>query len=104
MRKSLAFAALLLLAVAAGMPLGAAECPTVTLGEPAPPAQSPAQEPEQELAQPDLAEILDPYPSAVEKRPPPPNCGYTACYMTPTGCGCAGFYCNGRFICGYPWI
>lgn len=28
-------------------------------------------------------------------------CNYWACIQTPTGCGCAGFYCNGHFICGY---
>jgi len=28
-------------------------------------------------------------------------CRFWACIQTPTGCGCAGFYCNGHFICGY---
>jgi hypothetical protein len=28
-------------------------------------------------------------------------CRWWNCILTPTGCGCAGFYCNGNFICGY---
>jgi len=28
------------------------------------------------------------------------GCLFIACMQTPTGCGCAGFYCNGHFICG----
>jgi len=28
-------------------------------------------------------------------------CRWWNCILTPTGCGCAGFYCNGHFICGY---
>jgi hypothetical protein len=28
-------------------------------------------------------------------------CRWWNCILTPTGCGCSGFYCNGHFICGY---
>jgi hypothetical protein len=57
-------------------------------------------------AKADPAEILklSPLSSAKSMAPPPPNCGYTACWQTPEGCGCEGFYCDGIFICGYPWI
>ncbi|HEX3553906.1 MAG TPA: hypothetical protein VIA62_11835 [Thermoanaerobaculia bacterium] len=57
-------------------------------------------------AKADPADILklSPLSSAKSMAPPPPNCGYTACYQTPEGCGCEGFYCGGIFICGYPWV
>jgi hypothetical protein len=47
---------------------------------------------------------LDPLSSAKPAAPPPPDCGYTACWQTPEGCGCEGFYCGQIFICGYPWV
>jgi len=59
-----------------------------------------------DAARPDKDDALrlSPLDSAKPMAPPPPNCGFTACYQTPEGCGCEGFYCNGQFICGYPFI
>jgi hypothetical protein len=44
---------------------------------------------------------LAPAPAAAA---PPPGCPiYRACMdFIDGGCSCAGFYCNGRFICGVP--
>jgi hypothetical protein len=104
MKKFLSCAALLLLSSVAGSPL-LAEC---SLTAPQSAARWPKAGPPESSAkpaQPDLDEVLKgALGSALERMPPPQNCGYTACFQTPEGCGCEGFYCNGIFICGYPWI
>ena len=104
MRKLFPCMALLLLILGTVASVQAAGCPAsipMTSAVAAPDAEAGVSDQEVGLA--DILE-LNPLDSAEEMAPPPPNCGYTACLLTPTGCGCAGFYCNGRFICGYPWI
>ncbi len=103
MRKLLFCMAFLLLIFGAAVSLQAAECPAAVPVTPAvasPEAGAPA--PDREVGMADILS-LNPLSSAQEKLPPPPNCQYLACQLTPTGCGCEGFVCDGRFICGIPW-
>lgn len=102
MKKLLLCAAFLLLILGTVASAQAAGCPAAVPMTSAV-ASPEADVPDQEAGLADVLE-LNPLGSAEEMAPPPPNCGYTACLLTPTGCGCSGFYCNGRFICGYPWI
>lgn len=102
MRKLLFCTAFLLLIFGGAVSLQAAECTAAVPVTPAVASDTGAQVPDQELGVTDIL-ALNPLSSAEEKLPPPPNCQYLACLQTPTGCGCEGFVCNGRFICGIPW-
>ena len=94
---SAAFALLAVVALAAPGAARAADCATAPM--------SPAAAPDElalDVSEVELDELLqvDPAGSAQPMDGFPEICWYDACQLTPTGCGCAGFYCNGEFICG----
>jgi len=103
MKKLLFGAVCFALLFAFGTSLEAAECGTDALFAPIMSTQPPVQTPDaapQELGALVAAGLVD--TTAIHTSDFDFEiCQWWACYQTPTGCGCAGFYCNGRFICGY---
>lgn len=94
---SVAFALLALLALAAPGAARAADCATAPMS-----SAVAVDELAGDGAQVELDDLLEvgPAESAEQADGFPEICWYDACQLTPTGCGCAGFYCNGEFICG----